>query len=459
VAIHQKSKVSYFDALNDLPDQYLFFILFLIGSVSICTLKILGFDQFTVTAVPTGLMAVYALFALVTKRYRIREDKIGDNIYYLGFLFTLVSLAYALYIFRSDGGGAESIITSFGIAIWTTIVGLAGRVFFSQMREDPVEYEREARISLAEASREMKSQLNDIAIEMSGFKRNLTQILAEGVTEISEKAKTSLEQNAEKISEVGSTITENIKSAFGTFTDHSSKLTEIASRNVKALEALFKRIERIEASPELLAAKLDPVMERFRQVADQALARSNAQNDDSKILRSVVEKAAKAAERLSETVQSTENAVRGKLEELASGVTVGVDATRELAGSLSSVTASISSELDLARSATEHARQLLQAETAATATTIAGFRTAAASEAEATRAIVESLRVSATEIVSAHKRVVDEARAALTADLDQSRRHHTEIRQALEQSRSMLVQMEEALVSLSNTIVKRLNGP
>ena len=51
-------------------------------------------------------MASYALLALVTKRYRLREDKVGDNIYYLGFLFTLVSLAYALHVYDPNGAGA-----------------------------------------------------------------------------------------------------------------------------------------------------------------------------------------------------------------------------------------------------------------------------------------------------------------------------------------------------------------
>lgn len=99
-------------------------------------------------------MVIYAVIAIITKRFRLREDRVGDNIYYLGFLFTLISLAYALYVYNNPGGsgGAAEIITNFGIAIFTTIFGLAGRVLFNQMRQDPVEYEREARYSLAEAS-------------------------------------------------------------------------------------------------------------------------------------------------------------------------------------------------------------------------------------------------------------------------------------------------------------------
>lgn len=194
------------DPLSDVPDQWLFFGCFGLGAVAIWVLKALGIGQYVVTAVPVCLMIAYAAIAIVTKRYKIRADKIGDNIYYLGFLFTLVSLAYALWSFTAAASATETIITNFGIAIITTIFGLAGRVFFNQMREDPVEYEREARYSLAEATRNLKSQIDDISVELSSFKRGLVQIIEEGVTDISDKASETLLQNLSRFTEVGGAV-------------------------------------------------------------------------------------------------------------------------------------------------------------------------------------------------------------------------------------------------------------
>lgn len=237
--------------LNDVPDQWLFFGCFGLGAVAIWVLKSLGVGQYVVTAVPVSLMCIYVMVAIVTKRYRIRADKVGDNVYYLGFLFTLVSLAYALWSFTAAATATETIITSFGIAIITTIVGLAGRVLFNQMREDPVEYEREARYSLAEATRNLKSQIDDITVEFSSFKRGLIQVVGEGVTDISDKANHALLQNLDRFTEVGAGVIGKIESAFSTFTDHSVRLNDIASKNVNALDALFQQIEKIEASPDL----------------------------------------------------------------------------------------------------------------------------------------------------------------------------------------------------------------
>src|SRR2546422_3241136 len=70
------------------------------------------------------------------------------------------------------------------------------RSLFNQMREDPVEYEREARYSLAEASSALRSQLADISIEMSNFKRKLAQILEEGIVDVSNTDRKSTRLNS-----------------------------------------------------------------------------------------------------------------------------------------------------------------------------------------------------------------------------------------------------------------------
>lgn len=256
--------------LSDVQDQILFFSLFSIGTIGILSLKFIGVSQILITAFPICLMIFYAVAAFITNRYRIREDRVGENLYYLGFLFTLVSLAYALSVYDPQGSGAEVIITNFGIAIFTTIVGLAGRVFFNQLREDPVEYEREARFALADASSALRSQLGDIATEVSSFKRKLIQIMEEGVVDIADSAKNSMADNVRQLSQTSEEVMQSIKAAFQTFKDHSVLLNESASQNVEALQALFRRIENIEASPDLFAQKLDPIIQKFDEIASEA---------------------------------------------------------------------------------------------------------------------------------------------------------------------------------------------
>ena len=79
-------------------------------------------------------MVLYALLVVCMPRLRVRMDQAGDNSYYLGLLFTLTSMAFALYDFRAmtQGGasssGVQQIVANFGIALSTTIVGILLRV-------------------------------------------------------------------------------------------------------------------------------------------------------------------------------------------------------------------------------------------------------------------------------------------------------------------------------------------
>src|SRR5450432_2709227 len=90
-------------------------------------------------------MIGYALLISLARGLRLRDDQSGDNLYYMGFLFTLTSLGVSLYQF-STTRAAEEIVQNFGIAIGSTIAGIGLRVIFNQMRRDPVEVEQRARL-------------------------------------------------------------------------------------------------------------------------------------------------------------------------------------------------------------------------------------------------------------------------------------------------------------------------
>lgn len=464
------SKVKYHNPLNDIPDQYLFFGLFAVGGLAIWFMKSAGLHQYVVTAVPVAIMVGYAVIALTTERYRIREDKIGDNIYYLGFLYTLVSLAYALYAFNERAAGAADIITNFGIAIFTTIIGLAGRVFFNQMREDVTEYERQARISLADAANDMKAQLGGISHEMDVFKRNLTQIAEEGVTSMAESAKSSMEANVLKFSEVSNNVMGNIQAAFSNFTDHSSKLNDIASKNVEALNALFERIERIEASPDLLASKLDPVMQRFQEVADETLQRNKAQAKDVKKLQDMIQQSVEAAEALLKSAKAADTGVADQLRELASGIENGIASVNKLAGALQQVGKEISAEIEENQKAVGSLRRTIDAEAEAIATSAKAMRQSAE---EASSSIIkmgrdeaERQRHAIDEVAGQTKASLEQFRAAsesirtiVAEQMEGARKSQGELAAILAEGQKTFVEFETALVQVAKGLVSQLNAP
>ena len=125
------------------------------GSAYIVLAKLSGMGALYVTFVPVAIMLAYALLIWLARSLRLRDDQAGDNLYYMGFLFTLTSLGVSLYQFNA-ARAAEEIVQNFGIAIGSTISGIALRVIFNQMRHDPVEVERTMRLELAEAARRVR---------------------------------------------------------------------------------------------------------------------------------------------------------------------------------------------------------------------------------------------------------------------------------------------------------------
>src|SRR3569832_2477891 len=167
-----------------LVNGLLFFAVVMFGSGYIIFSKLHDFGALAVTAVPVLVMIGYGVL-LSARLFRLRDDQSGDNLYYIGFLFTMTSLAVSLYQF-SAAGSAEQIVQNFGIAIASTIAGITLRIMFNQMRRDPVETEAASRLELAEASRRVKRELESSLLDFGYFRRSTQQSIADALDEVRE---------------------------------------------------------------------------------------------------------------------------------------------------------------------------------------------------------------------------------------------------------------------------------
>ena len=114
-------------------NAFWFFVALFGGGASVWWTKT-AFDNAWFTAmVAAGVVLALAIYYLLNEEDAPEEE--GDNVYYLGLLFTLISLMFTLVeLFGADTDtvrNAEKIRTlleNFGIALTSTIVGIAGRV-------------------------------------------------------------------------------------------------------------------------------------------------------------------------------------------------------------------------------------------------------------------------------------------------------------------------------------------
>jgi methyl-accepting chemotaxis protein len=265
----------------------LFFAVVIVGSGYIIFSKLDGFGALAVTSVPVLIMIGYALL-LGTRLFRLRDDQSGDNLYYMGFLFTLTSLAVSLYQF-SAAGSAEQIVQNFGIAIASTIAGIALRIFFNQMRRDPVEVEATARLELAEASRRVKRELESTILEFGYFRRMTQQSISDGLDEVKESLGAVHEQFAGELAKLATTANKPFEEAFQrsgeTFDRLNERTVEVleVSRQlvqegeqlaknttsiVKAIDDVFARLAAHQTSDQVIQTKLAPMIQSLTEAVN-----------------------------------------------------------------------------------------------------------------------------------------------------------------------------------------------
>ena len=274
----------------------LFFAVVVVGSGYIIFSKLDDFGALAVTAVPVLIMIGYALL-LGTRLFRLRDDQSGDNLYYMGFLFTLTSLAVSLYQF-SAAGSAEQIVQNFGIAIASTIAGITLRIFFNQMRRDPVEVEATARLELAEASRRVKRELEGAILEFGYFRRTTQQSLTDALDEVKESLAAAREQVAADMARLAVTANKPFEEASrrsGATLDRLNERTvavlevsrqlvqegEQLAKNttsiVKAIDDVFARLASHQTSDQVIDSKLVPMVQSLTEAVNSLKASAETQ--------------------------------------------------------------------------------------------------------------------------------------------------------------------------------------
>lgn len=260
---------------NEMPDKGLFVVTAMIGFLTIVAMKISGWNADLVAGCAVGLMLIYGVVAYRMPVVRQRLDRLGDNFYYLGFIYTLASLSAALLELRV-GTPIEALLGSFGIALFTTIVGVAGRVMFVQMRGEIDEVEAQVRRDLVAASEELRGQLALTLREFETLHTGIRQATRETLNESVESMKAQIEA----IGGVAQTAAQQVRGAFEGQMALVKDVTSIVARTSGAIDDITAKISRMELPSERLekqiaslSEEIERVVRRLRQVMERASQR------------------------------------------------------------------------------------------------------------------------------------------------------------------------------------------
>jgi hypothetical protein len=265
-------------------DVAVFAVAFLLGIGSYIVLKAgLGNrSQVLVTGALVGVMLLYAVVVMSVPRLRVRMDQAGDNSYYLGLLFTLTSMAFALYDFRTmtQGGassaGVQQIISNFGIALATTIVGILLRVVLHQMRVDPADLEAVTRIELTEAAERLRTTLDSITNDVGRFHlevRQRSNDLAAELVSAGSKTMTDLGQQA---SVAMTKLVVDTEAAHQEALTSTTALTQALTGVTNETLAAVVKLRAVEPPPLMLSRRLNNVATALEKVALESERMSEA---------------------------------------------------------------------------------------------------------------------------------------------------------------------------------------
>ena len=336
---------------RDTIDVSILILAFASGITALIILKAALFPVWLPATATAAIIIAYAFITYFTRSARLDPDQIGDNAYYLGFVFTLTSLGHTLYKLGEDAtSNITEVISGFGIALSSTIVGVIVRVVLLQYRVDLTAREGEVRLQLNEAARLFHTELADVVRSTKFLGVEIRQHLEEHHKEVSnayEKRtialvgeligtfKNAFEEIVEQGKETNRRLAASARSTIGEVEKAAAQSLMAVSENIKktseglgqALKALASDCRKSIENSSVKHAESMRQQEEMMRSNTEAIARSS----DS--LRVTMEKLAADSQIIAETSSRTltenteryEKALRGTSETLQTMVKSFVD--------------------------------------------------------------------------------------------------------------------------------------
>jgi hypothetical protein len=270
--------------ISDTAEKITYFVALLAGSAFILLGKTAGWLTPTAGAVAAFIfiVAYFGVSWLSIRQRVMRADRLGDNCYYLGLVYTLASLIATLIQIE---GGAEiaGLLGNFGVALVSTATGIIARLILIQFRSENDDVEDRARNDLAQAAQEMRSSLLSSAEAFrtllvgaqETFRISIehTRANVEDAREITERMKgmevspetlntalkatvVQLEAAGARLSEAGREIRDQANAVTSTVT--AAERSEVGLRKIDhVLNDLARTLEKQRAATENIVAALD----------------------------------------------------------------------------------------------------------------------------------------------------------------------------------------------------------
>lgn len=236
------------------------------GIILMSGLKLVHAPQLLITLLVACVVVVYSVAVVRLGRLHLRLDQAGDNAYYLGLVFTLASMAWALWevgrqvttaTVAPNSSVVEVVIGDFGLALTSTLAGIICRIVLHQMRLDPADVEAESRVQLARAAASMVGQLDSLAQGFGEHTARLQQRQQDHANELYEMHRKMSDELIDTVREAATASTSSIHGTTGEVTRSMNDLSRAMGSATAALAEAIERLNAVQPPPVKLSQRFD----------------------------------------------------------------------------------------------------------------------------------------------------------------------------------------------------------
>jgi|GEM_PF-4562283 len=282
---------------------------------------------------PLAAMAGYLVVAYVGDRTSLATLQFADSMYYLGFLFTLISLSVSLLAFARSAYAEDDVpgvVSRFGVALLTTVVGLGCRIYLVNFRKSMDDSLAQSEQALSRAGEALRQQLEQLSQDMTVQSKLMNESLHGAIDLSAAELKAAAAAGRSTIEATARSVASAVEAA-------GSQVEASARRGGEAvlgsLGELARKVEESRLPSELFTASLAPAVEGL---AGQLTSLAGVLEASGANQREMLEAASALAEGISR-LRSAGRDLASSLE----GVEKGADRMAAFAQSLERVAAAV----------------------------------------------------------------------------------------------------------------------
>jgi hypothetical protein len=212
----------------------------------------------TGAALPMLVMVAYVLIGLNYRSSDVSDEKFADSCYYLGFIFTIASIIASLIDLPNIQNDMLTIATRFGVAMFSTILGLGVRVWLVSFRANLEDALRNNEQSAVEASRRLTDEYARAFHALVHFRGEVMMATTEAVKTVRDSFEEVAKENGERM-----------KLHFEELSEHNKRHFEELAGRINY--AFIENIRELKSS----SMGLQRVVEKYAKETDQTLAQLN----------------------------------------------------------------------------------------------------------------------------------------------------------------------------------------